>query len=129
MTKNILVAVVAIGLAGAVAFGQSSFDMSPDTQTGEKPLGSYFATDIDTVSMTNGNLHLNIPLFNLPGREVPLRLSMNYNSRFFEQRTFTAAGGSGQTVWDFLGWRKDTGLGGILSATQTESCIYNNYQH
>src|SRR5437870_10809425 len=104
MTKNILVAVVAIGLAGAVACGQSSFDTSPDAQTGEKPLGSYFATDIDTVSMTNGNLHLSIPLVNLPGREVPLRLSMDYNSKFFEPRYMPVQGGGTGFSYDFLGW-------------------------
>ena len=65
-------------------------------QTGERPLGSYFATDIDTVSMTNGNLHLSMPLFNLPGREVSFRLAMDYNSKFLEPRT-----ANNQTVWDF----------------------------
>ena len=69
MKKKILLALMGIGIAVIPGFAQSSFDTSPDAQTGEKPLGSYFATDIDTVSMTNGNLHLSIPLVNLPGRE------------------------------------------------------------
>src|SRR5206468_12512022 len=78
VTRNILAAVVVIGLAGSLGFAQSSFDTSPETQGGEKPLGSYFATDIDTVSMSNGTLRLSIPLINLPGRELPLRPAMDY---------------------------------------------------
>ena len=85
-------------------------------------MGSYFATDIDTVSMSNGNLHLSIPLINLPGRELPLRLSMDYNSKFFESRQIPAAGGGTTTTYDFMGWRKDTGLGGILSISYYSNC-------
>ena len=114
MKKTILLALIGICSIVTVALGQSSFDMSPGAETGEKVLGSYFSTDIDTVSMSNGNLHLSIPLINLSGREVPLRLSMDYNSKFFEQRTYGLS-----VTYDFLGWRKDTGLGGILSGTQT----------
>ena len=87
MKRGVLLLLMQFAVPLTSAWGQSSFDMSPDAQTGEHVLGSYFATDIDTVSMTNGNLHLNIPLFDLPGREVPLRLSMSYNSKFFEPRS------------------------------------------
>src|SRR5437016_11896194 len=44
---------------------------------------------------------------------------MDYNSRFFEQRQIPAAGGGTTTTYDLLVWRKDTGIGGILSGTQT----------
>src|SRR5712691_2637846 len=98
MKTNIVVALVAIGLSVSSLSAQSSFNTSPDGETGEKPLGSYFSTDIDTVSMTNGNLHVSIPLFNVPGRELPLRLSMDYNSRFVEGRQVPGPGGSTLTV-------------------------------
>ena len=117
MKTNILFALFGTLLATSVVLGQSSFDTSPDTQTGERVLGSYFATDIATISLTNGNLHLDIPLFNLPGRELPARLSMDYNSKFFQQRTIAGAGGTPTTTADFLGWRKNTGLGGMLTTT------------
>src|SRR6266853_725078 len=96
----------------ATAFGQSSFDTSPGGETGDKVLGSYFATDTDTVSMKNGNLHLTIPpLFSLSGREMPVGLWMDYNSKFFEPRRVPKAGGGTTTTWDFPYWRKDTGVG------------------
>ncbi len=59
------------------------------SQFGQPVLGSYFSTDVDTVNLTSFNLHINIPLFSLPGRELPLNLSMDYNSQFLEQRATT----------------------------------------
>jgi YD repeat-containing protein len=110
-----LLALIMICLA-TQAFGQSGFDTSQGGETGEKVLGSYFSTDIDSVSMTNGNLHVNIPVYSLPGREVPMRLAMDYNSRFFQSRPI-AGTDPVQVTWDFMGWRKDTGVGGAFSAT------------
>ncbi len=117
MKISVVIAVLGTLLGLSTAFGQSSWDSSPDSQTGEKVLGSYFATDIDTVSMTDGNLHLQIPVFSLPGRETPLSWSMDYNSKLFQQRTITGAGGGTSTVWDFLGWRKNSGVGSTLTST------------
>ena len=111
-------------LGSSVAFGQATFE-SPET--GEKVLGSYFATDIDSVSLTNGNLLLNIPVFSLPGRELPLRLNMTYNSQFIEQRTVYDEFGNPQELWEFLGWRKDAGIGGTLTA-ETTDLGNDNYQ-
>jgi YD repeat-containing protein len=82
-------------------------------------LGTYFKTDIDSVSLTNGNLHLHIPLFSLPGRELPVSIAMDYDSQFFERR-YLYTNGSGQAVYGFesLQWRKG---GGLLSGTITAS--------
>lgn len=110
----------------SLLFGQSSYDTSPSGQTGGRVLGSYFSSDIDSVSLTNGNLHLNIPLFSLPGREFPLRLNLDYNSQFFEQRTVIDPDGVPQQIMEFLGWRQDAGIGGTLTGTQTGGG--NNWQ-
>ena len=101
-------------LLGKSAFGQNNYN-SPET--GEKVLGSYFKTDIDNIDLQNGNLHLRIPLFSLPGREVPLSLNMDYNSRFVESRELYV-GGQWVTYKDFYGWRKDAGIGGRFDVTR-----------
>ena len=80
--KSIAIA-FAIFLRAGTASAQGSYS-SPDT--GETVLGTYFATDVDTINMKNGNLHVNIPLFTLPGRELPVAVSMDYNSQFYEYR-------------------------------------------
>ena len=38
-------------------------------------------------------------------------------------RQIPAAGGGTTTTYDFLGWRKDTGLGGILSMSYYSNCF------
>jgi hypothetical protein len=53
-------------------FAQTQYDTSPGAQTGVQLFGSYFATDIDSVSNFNGNLHLSIPLFSLPEQFMDL---------------------------------------------------------
>ena len=90
---KIAMAVLGSLLAAPVAFGQAAYT-SPET--GIKPLGSYASWGgIDSVSLTNGNLLLNIPLFSLPGRELPVSLGVSFNSQFMEQRT--VPGEMGQT--------------------------------
>ncbi len=97
------------------AFAQATYD-SPDT--GTKLLGTYFATDIDTVSMTNGNLHVAIPVFSLPGRELPLTLTLTYDSQFYEWRNFYDPLGNPYSTYEFMGWRKASGVGGKLAASK-----------
>jgi hypothetical protein len=76
---------LAIVLAGTwKASAQTNYDTSPSAQTGVQVYGSYFATDIDTIGLFNGNLHLSIPLFSLPGRELPYGLSLVYNAQKWE---------------------------------------------
>jgi hypothetical protein len=68
----------------APLFAQTQYDTSPGAQTGVQVFGSYFAADIDSVSNFNGNLHLSIPLFSLPGRELSYGLSLSYNAQKWE---------------------------------------------
>ena len=108
-------------LCAANARAQSSYS-SPET--GHKALGMYFATDIDDVSLTNGNLHVHIPLFSLPGREIPASLAVDYDSQFYEAREYSNNGQNYQD-YEFMGWRKSSGIGGKLTGTATRQ--YNYY--
>src|SRR5438876_6228784 len=93
------------------ANAQTNYDTSPGSQTGVQVFGSYFATDIDTISNYNRNLHLSIPVFSLPGRQLPYGLKLTYNAQKWEQ----------DTVGGYLhgrytgGWIKDTMFGSAPS--------------
>src|SRR5712691_11838918 len=69
----------AIWLRMVVAFlllcGPLFADGNPNEENGFKPYGSYHGGDIDTVSLTNGNVMLHIPLFSYPQRSGDLRVN------------------------------------------------------
>jgi hypothetical protein len=101
-------------LVFAIAQAASAQSSSSSPETGHKVLGSYFASDIDSVSLSNGNLHVGIPLFSLPGRELPVSLGVSYDSQFFERRTLVDE--RGRTLTDLAKPGMWCGLGVIWSA-------------
>jgi RHS repeat-associated protein len=80
-------------------------------EQGLKPYGSYMGGNLDTVSLTSGNLMLHIPLVSYPQRGGRLNLSffLRYNNKgfFIRQWTFTNGLGQQQTAsawtWDGVG--------------------------
>ena len=62
------------------AAAQTLHDTSPSGQTGQQVYGSYFSAEVDAVSLYNGNVNINLPLFSLGGRELPVGVSVSYNS-------------------------------------------------
>jgi RHS repeat-associated protein len=114
-----IAAVLCIGLN---ASAQTSYDTSPQSQTGDQVYGSYFGANIDTVSLYNGNLTLSIPLFSLTGRELPYGLTLTYNSQKWQNNT------CGGTPCDFYtgGWQKTNVFGSDPSFfAQWNTCDYN----
>ena len=76
--ERILISVSAVIFFVSMAFPQTN----PNLEVGFKPYGSYDSSPIDTVTVTNGNLALHIPLFEYPqrgGLRAPVRLI--YNSK------------------------------------------------
>lgn len=51
-----------------MSFGFAVAQNDPSLDTGLKPYGSYHGGDLDSVSLTNGNLTLHIPLAGYPQR-------------------------------------------------------------
>jgi hypothetical protein len=72
---SLLLAVSLFSFVAVDAFAQAQPDTSPGAQTGVQPYGSYFSADIDTIGLYNGNLMINLGLFNLPGRELSMGLN------------------------------------------------------
>jgi hypothetical protein len=55
---------------------------NPNLDTGLKPNGSYEGGNIDSISLSNGNLTVHIPLFSYPQRgSIPANLNLSYNNK------------------------------------------------
>ncbi len=71
-------------LTAAAAYGQTT-SARPDR--GTRPNGSYSVSDIENISLQNGNLNLNIPLAALPplaGGKLSWSLNAQYNSKIWD---------------------------------------------
>jgi len=57
--------------------------IQPNLEQGLKPYGSYQGGNIDSVSLTNGNLNLHVPLVSYPqrGGKLSLSFSLRYNNK------------------------------------------------
>src|SRR5881628_2250935 len=88
------------------AFAQG-LDLSPSAQTGRLPFASYSEGDIDSVSIYNGNVSLDIPLLTLAGRDLSTGLRLTYNSQKWQQFNFLGAPGGvytgGWQLFDAIG--------------------------
>src|SRR5580658_1552950 len=63
-----------------------------DLQQGIKAYGTYRGGDIDSVSMTNGNLIVDIPLADYPQRgKVQVGYKLIYNNKNYAQKTICQA--------------------------------------
>ncbi|MGB9335216.1 MAG: hypothetical protein WCB14_09435 [Candidatus Acidiferrales bacterium] len=71
---------VAFILLGAIS---ASAQTDPNLEQGIKPFGAYDSSDTDSISMVNGGLTLNIPLFRYSqrGSKLSLDFRMMYSSR------------------------------------------------
>lgn len=52
-------------------------------QTGLSPFGAYDEKGIDTIDLSNLNVVLDIPLFEKPGRGVPVSLHLTHNNNIW----------------------------------------------
>jgi len=59
---------IVLSLLSATGSSRLWAQVDPNIENGLHPFGSYVGSDIDTVSLTSGNLSLRIPLFSIPQR-------------------------------------------------------------
>jgi RHS repeat-associated protein len=109
---------------------------NPNVDLGLKPYQSLHGGDIDTVSMSDGNLIVHIPLVNFPQRgELRLGLSLVYNNRIFAvSKTCTTNRNGGTTCtksWSLI----NTGWSGEIDGILRPGCVgavgiggYSKYQ-
>ncbi|HKO35499.1 MAG TPA: hypothetical protein VJV21_03410, partial [Pyrinomonadaceae bacterium] len=81
--KRAIVVLVLLGTATITVFGQETA-ARPDR--GVMPNGSYAVSDIENISMSNGNVNLKIPLASLPpmaGGKLSWTINAHYNSKLW----------------------------------------------
>lgn len=61
--------------------------LSAQTATGTPPFGSYERDSFDSVNFANLNVHFAIPIIQKPGRGLPFRYSMAYDSSIWAPTT------------------------------------------
>ncbi len=72
--------IATLGIGTSLAFGQTN----PNLETGLKAYGSYEGGNIDSVSLTNGNLILHAPVFSYPQRgPLDWTYLLTYNNKGF----------------------------------------------
>lgn len=75
---------------------------NPNEENGLKPYGSYHGGDVDTVSLTNGNVMLHIPLFSYPQRgDLRANFFLETNSKGWVVHKYHNLGG------DYFRWEWD----------------------
>ena len=75
-----------LSLSAVTAFGQTTA-ARPDR--GTRPNGSYAVSDLENISLQNGNVNLNIPLASLPaiaGGKLSWTLTAQYSSKVWDVR-------------------------------------------
>src|SRR5690349_16933680 len=80
-----LVLCLAVFLLSAVAVSAQETAARPDR--GRMPNGSFAVSDIENISLDNGNVNLNIPLASLPpiaGGKLSWSLNAQYNSKIWD---------------------------------------------
>jgi RHS repeat-associated protein len=93
MKPSKLVVLIAVIIVGSISlWGQ----VDPNVEQGMKPYGSFEGSDIDSVSLTNGNLTIHQPLWSAPQRgNIGLTIDLIYNNKSFTAaRTPTPCGGT-----------------------------------
>jgi RHS repeat-associated protein len=82
---RLLLTFAILGLNTALASGQETPAARPDR--GVRPNGTYSVSDVENISLQNGNVNLNIPLASLPpiaGGKLSFAFSAFYNSKVWD---------------------------------------------
>lgn len=81
---------------GALCFGLASAQdvvptaITPTTNSGALPYSTTIGTDAEQVDLASGNLIINIPFVNVPGRKMSFRYGLRYDARFLMMVGFGA---------------------------------------
>ena|SRR5438876_5229030 len=73
--------ILLIAFFSVAALAQDAINVANHNSIGFPQNGVFNGSDFDTVQLNNGNLHLEIPLWSLPGRGPGASLKMVYDSK------------------------------------------------
>src|SRR5215211_5396307 len=85
LCSRLLLTLAILGLNTALASAQETPAARPDR--GVRPNGTYSVSDVENISLQNGNVNLNIPLASLPpiaGGKLSFGFSAFYNSKVWD---------------------------------------------
>src|SRR5438105_1301042 len=81
--SSLVLLVVVLSIA---CLGQDSISLANHNSIGFPQNGVFSGSDFDTVQLNNGNLHIEIPLWMLPGRGPSTYVKMVYDSKSWGSR-------------------------------------------
>src|SRR5207302_8992023 len=73
--------ILLIAFFSVPALAQDAINVANHNSIGFPQNGVFNGSDFDTVQLNNGNLHIEIPLWSLPGRGPSAYLKMVYDSK------------------------------------------------
>lgn len=56
--------------------------VTPQNRTGDLPYSASLGTDIEHIDLVSGNLMINVPIVDRPGRGLGFHFGLRYDSRF-----------------------------------------------
>ncbi len=104
MTRHLATA-IRVGVLVATFLLPAVAQQNPNLEQGLKPYGSYQGGNIDAVSLTNGNLSLQIPLVSYPqrGGKLVFAFFIRYNNKGWQGQLYTDSMGVDHIRWMWKG--------------------------
>ena len=99
----------------------ASAQTNPNLETGLKPYGAFDSTTFDSINISNGNLTLDIPIFDYPQRGgVTVRVRLAYNNKGWRVIPDCWSNGTCTPIWIWNGNGVQLGMdNGTMSSTWT----------
>src|SRR5438552_7140480 len=101
--------ILLIAFFSVPALAQDAINVANHNSIGFPQNGVFNGSDFDTVQLNNGNLHIEIPLWSLPGRGLGAYLKLIYDSKSWYLKEschtsrITGETDCGQSVWESSG--------------------------
>jgi RHS repeat-associated protein len=95
-----------------ITLAQPAADLGRSTGA---PTSVYHGTDLEQIDTSNGNLHINLPLLQLPGRGLDMDIVLSYNSKVFQSVYIPSPDGGAPPPQIIKGYDQNIAAMGSLS--------------
>src|ERR1051326_5676519 len=111
-STRLSVTVVVILSFCEILSAQPAADLGRSTGT---PTSIYHGTDLEQVDTSNGNLHINLPLLHLPGRDLDMDIVLSYNAKIWQGVYIPSPDGGITSPQVLVGYDQNIASMGFLS--------------